>query len=105
MANQDTATSQTESVESELSEIISEFYIQIHQFLKSQIGADLLNDEIEIEIDVTTNFELEVSISLEADISPFSTIDDEKDLLDQAVDHAFKLLEPKIATWQAKMRQ
>jgi hypothetical protein len=89
----------------DLAEIIDQFYQQVHSFLRQKLAGDLLADQIEIDAEVSPDFELKISLSIQADISPFSPIDDCQPILDEAASHAFAVLESQIAKWQASLRQ
>lgn len=89
----------------DIAEIIDQFYQQVHLYLKNNLNEDLLTDQIEIDAEVSASFELEISISIQADISPFSAIEDCQPILDEAANHAFAVLEPQITKWQTLMRQ
>ncbi|MHA2231263.1 MAG: hypothetical protein ACXAB4_02085 [Candidatus Hodarchaeales archaeon] len=89
----------------DLAEIIDRFYQQVHTYLKNNLTEDLLTDQIEIDAEVSPTFELEISISIQADISPFSPITNCQPILDEAANHAFAVLEPQITKWQTSMRQ
>ena len=89
----------------DLDGIIDQIYQQVHAFLKARFAEDLLTDQIEIDAEVSPDFELEITISIHADVSPFSPIEECQPIIDEAANHAFSVLEPQIAKWQAKMRK
>jgi hypothetical protein len=99
------AISQAVTADPELAEIIDLFYQQVNIFLKKRLGEDLLDEQIEIEAEISPNFELKISMSIQADISPFSQVNNCQPILDEAAEHVFAVLEPQIAQWQASKRQ
>ncbi|MFW9917337.1 MAG: hypothetical protein ACFFGZ_17160 [Candidatus Thorarchaeota archaeon] len=89
----------------DLAEIIDQFYQQVHSFLQKKLAGDLLADQIEIDAEVSPDFELKIALSIQADISPFSPIEDCQPILDEAASHAFAVLKSKIAKWQTTARR
>ncbi len=89
----------------DLAEIIDQFYQQVHSFLQQKLAGDLLADQIEIDAEVSPDFELRIALSIQADISPFSPIEDCQPILDEAASHAFAVLESQITKWQATVRR
>ncbi len=71
-------------------DILDLLYEEIHKFLVSQVGEELDNDIIDINLETSDNKGLTVEISLALEIRAFSNLNVEE-LAEKAIAHGIKI--------------
>ncbi|MFX1285166.1 MAG: DUF3194 domain-containing protein [Promethearchaeota archaeon] len=73
----------------DLDEVLDQLYIKIRQFIITEVGEDLDQDLIDINLETTENGELIVSIDLYLELSPFSSYDVQR-IAEEAIKYGIK---------------
>jgi hypothetical protein len=88
----------------ELDEVIDQLYTKIHQFLQSEVGEDLDQDIVDINLELTAEKEIIVNIEIYLELSPFSKFNVEK-IANEAIKHGISVADQIFPSFLVNIKQ